>query len=321
MRLIEPRVEFLWSHPDDPIKAIEVVGRTCYKSENKITDDSAKKFVEMLIKRGHEAMIEHSNFILRISQDMFSRLVLLDNLSFIRLTNQWPTGAIVSGNARAFRDMLRRYPTNTAVTDLCAHLHTQYPILFNEVHSLYPGEVNLIKPDDLSYTEQVTHRTMTMKFICDRGVSHELVRHRLFSLAQESTRFCNYQGGCIFIIPSWFKDHSKYEGDWDINPSQLKIHADHDQEGLWFAHMRWSEMTYQRLVNSGWSAQYARSVLPNSLKTEVIVTGNIQEWRHFFKLRCDKAAHPQMRQVANAALELSKFSYPNFFTDFPMPDE
>jgi len=186
------------------LKTIERAGRICYKSEDKITDDSAPKFVKMLIDRGHEAMIEHA-------------------------------------------------------------------------------------PD------------ISMLFVCDRGVSHEIVRHRLFSFAQESTRYCNYSqnkyGKEITVIKPLF---------WDEGS---------DQYTDWEAAMLYVESKYLRLIDGGATPQEARSVLPNSLKTEIIVTGNIRNWRHFFKLRTAKEAHPQMQEVANQALELLRRQIPIVFDD------
>ncbi len=202
MRLIKPSIEFLWM-TQLPLITIEYAGRTCYKSEDKITLGSAKNFVEMLLKRGHEAMIEHAS---------------------------------------------------------------------------------------ASY-----------KVVCDRGVTHEIVRHRLFSYAQESTRYCNYEGGVTYIIPCWFPDNPNIkEKEYEEAPVPSAVGA---SISWWFSSMLNAEETYQTLVrNYEWSPQQARSVLPNSLKTEIVITGNLREWRHFFKLRTAATAHPQMQEVANMLL-------------------
>jgi thymidylate synthase (FAD) len=139
----------------------------------------------------------------------------------------------------------------------------------------------------------IEHQSITVKFICDRGVSHEIVRHRIASFAQESTRYCNYSqdkfGKEITIIePYCFgKDSTEYS--------------------IWYNLCKQSEIAYNQLIEVGISPQMARSILPNSLKTEIVVTMNLREWRHFFKLRTENVAHPQMRQVAiPALLELRK---------------
>lgn len=145
------------------------------------------------------------------------------------------------------------------------------------------------------------HYSFTVKFICDRGISHELVRHRIASFSQESTRFCNYSNGrfnneLTFIMPSFFREDS--------------IGLDY-----WKDFMFTSELTYFDLLDCGYTAQEARSVLPNSIKTEVIMTANIREWRHFFKLRTSKAAHPQMRELTIPLLNRLKNIIPVVFDD------
>lgn len=155
---------------------------------------------------------------------------------------------------------------------------------------------NIIKRGHESVLE---HGSITVKLICDRGVSHELVRHRIASYCQESTRYCNYSrekfGSEITVIrPCFFEEDSVLED-------------------LWYDACKSAEYGYFRMLEEGATPQKARSVLPNSLKTEVIMTANIREWRHFIKIRCAPAAHPQMLQVANMARELLKNKYPVFF--------
>lgn len=196
----------LGSNKDYPLRIIERAGRTCYKSENKIDINTSKKFVDKILKRKHESVIEHS--------------------------------------------------------------------------------------------------AMTVKFICDRGVSHELVRHRICSFSQESTRYCNYKGGIAFILPCWMKDNDSYEE-----------HNYPYEYHVWFQAMERAEHDYLTLLKSGWSPEKARSVLPNSLKTEIVVTANFREWRHIFKLRCDKDAHPQMRELMVPLLIECKKLIPAIFDD------
>jgi len=212
MKLIKPSIEFLWC-TENPLQTIEKAGRTCYKSEDKITDTSAELFVKKLIDRGHLAMIEHAS--------------------------------------------------------------------------------------------------MSYRVICDRGVTHEIVRHRLFSYAQESTRYCNYKGGVTFIIPCWtgFQPNEHCE----IKPHpELEEIIDYPQDA-WLWAMYNSERYYQGLIEEDWTPQQARSVLPNSLKTEIVITGNLREWMHFFTLRCAKAAHPQMQEIANMLIEDAQRRVPIIF--------
>jgi thymidylate synthase (FAD) len=217
MKLIKPSIEFIWV-TENPLQVIERAGRTCYKSEDKITSESAVRFVKMLIDKGHEAMIEHAS---------------------------------------------------------------------------------------ASY-----------RFICDRGVTHEIVRHRLFSYAQESTRYCNYKGGVTFIIPQWMPEICSGEFTHNELLSNASSSSPEAPSQIWLKNMLSQEQVYKQLIELGWQPQQARSVLPNSLKTEIVITGNLRQWRQFFKLRCNKAAHPQLREVAHMALENIKTRIPVVFDDF-----
>ena len=139
------------------------------------------------------------------------------------------------------------------------------------------------------------HASMTVKFIVDRGVSHELVRHRLASFSQESTRYCRYEDHVQFIIPPWI---GIKQGEHDASKFVNITHRLPENDNAWLRSMALAEIAYQDYLKYyKWSPQQARSVLPNSLKTEIVVTANMREWRHILKLRCDKAAHPQMREV------------------------
>lgn len=155
---------------------------------------------------------------------------------------------------------------------------------------------NIVKNGHESVIE---HEKITVKIICDRGVSHELVRHRIASYSQESTRYCNYYADkfgneLTFIKPYfWNEDIAKYK--------------------IWENTMFCIEKAYMQLIEAGAKPQEARSVLPNSLKTEIVVTMNLREWRHFFKLRADKAAHPQMRQIALPLLKKFQEDIPVIF--------
>lgn len=147
------------------------------------------------------------------------------------------------------------------------------------------------------------HVSITVRFICDRGVTHELVRHRLASYTQESTRFCNYQKkGVTFIKPIfWNEEHPLY--------------------GCWLSVMKHAEMAYNYLIENGATPQEARSVLPNSLKTEIVTTANIREWRHILRLRAAKNAHPQMRELMVKLLRELRLRLPVLFDDIPLADE
>lgn len=145
------------------------------------------------------------------------------------------------------------------------------------------------------------HVVLSVQFIVDRGVSHEIVRHRLASFSQESTRYCNYSadkfGNEVTFIKPYF---------WE---------SDSEQYEIWKSAMMESERSYMRLLEKGAKPEQARSVLPNSIKTEVLVTANIREWRHILKLRTGKAAHPQMREIMCPLVEELKQRIPVIFDD------
>lgn len=151
---------------------------------------------------------------------------------------------------------------------------------------------------------------ITVKFICDRGVSHELVRHRLCSFAQESTRYCNYgkDDHISFIIPSWCKEIKEQE-------SNICPYIDDTTETIWLHTMYKCEEGYLNMINQGWLPQQARSILPNSLKTEINMSANIREWRHILKLRTSNAAHPDMRELMRPLLDEFKARIPILFDD------
>ena len=147
----------------------------------------------------------------------------------------------------------------------------------------------------------IEHSRLTIKIICDRGVSHEIVRHRIASYSQESTRYCNYYkekfGKELTLIKPfyWEEDNNKYN--------------------IWMKIMQQIEDSYNALIEEGAKPEEARSILPNSLKTEIVVTMNLREWRHFFKLRTSQKAHPQMREVAIPILKEVKKNIPVIFDD------
>ena len=269
MKLIKPSVEIIKQEKYDLLhvfKFIELAGRTCYKSENKITEDSASEFVDRMVKSGHGAMLEHGTIYLTIPISDIS-----DPIIYKYILNSY---------SKIFIDF-----TNSYIT-------TNYRVLI---------ENNWL--DDLKYISEpyLFHaKRTTVKFICDRGVSHEFVRHRVFSFAQESTRYCNYtkdkfNNELTFIIPCWIKDleEDNYYAYCEYH------HSKNDASKRWFDSCMSSEFVYTNLIEEGWKPQEARTILPNSLKTELIMTGFDSDWRHFFKLRYAPNAHPQAKELAD----------------------
>ena len=243
---------------------IEKCGRTCYKSEDKITEDSAMKFFQGLVNRKHYAMLEHGTVYFRFpfqaneeAQDAISK-VLNSKYSFTKVGED--------GNC---------------------YCTTNMRVLLEEVPNEYEDLINtyaLEEPDD-NHIEKYT-----AKFIISRGIANEFVRHRVFSFAQESTRYCNYckdrfGGELTFIRPEWLK------GDG----------IDQEAEEVWISSMVWAEKDYLDLVKLGVKPQNARGVLPLDLKTELIMTGTIYQWEDFFDLRMREITgpvHPDAKAIA-----------------------
>ena len=298
------------------LKKIELVGRTCYKSEDKIKEGSDEKFVSNLIKRGHEAMLEHASFcfeidygVYRFMKDTIQSLSdYFGYISFMRFTCE--ERILMSGNVRAWRDLFWNMNQYNVIPNCFEGFIRENPVLFPEYRDeiFAPENIGSIQPihiDDLK-TEQefLTHCDVTVRFIVDRGISHEIVRHRPASFAQESTRYCNYSkndfgGEITFIIPFYLNYKS---AGWNI----------------WKETMENCEKAYFDLLNFGLTAQEARAVLPNSLKTELIMTANCAEWKHFFNLRaCNSTgkAHPQMLEVSRPLLDDFKKTISVIFDD------
>lgn len=317
MKITKPSVEIMRTGLETdiiiPEQFIERVGRTCYKSEDKITDDSAVKFVSNIIKRGHEAVIEHWNLIFETDRGYYTRALsewdtlmhycykhadeqLRPNLRFTESCSENNSSRyVISGNMRAWRDFIKAYIANFSFLPRYLHgIVRTYPLFFPE-YQVYAPEVffnDILVPIDVSKLndyERRIHQNVTVKFICDRGVSHEIVRHRVASFAQESTRYCNYS-------------QDKFDHEITVVRPSWCNKAD-DRYKRWFEGCLNAENAYFSMLDEGCTPQEARSVLPNSLKTELVVTMNLDGWRHFFTLRCSPAAHPDMKEVADMAKE------------------
>lgn len=164
---------------------------------------------------------------------------------------------------------------------------------------------------DKEHHAMIEFGDITVKFITNRGVTHELVRHRHCSFAQESTRYVKYDGEMEFIKPVWFPVGML--GKWELTdlPNDHTTKA----EDIWLKSMLTAEQDYQNLLKEKWTAQQARELLPNSLKTEIVMKANIREWRHVLQLRCAKSSHPQMVAIMRPLLEELKTKIPVVFDD------
>jgi thymidylate synthase (FAD) len=331
MILVRPSFQVIDDWGLDPLRKIEYAGRTCYKSEEKISSGTASKFVEMIIKRRHESVLEHSNIILDIPFHRWLWLRLFHGKFFNFSCDNWR--ALVSGNIRAFRDLRRgtssKWVARLINTIFCART-CEYGMVFKDLVDSSKrtlSNVHFPSEDDLiGYFERVTHISRTVKIVCDRGVSHELVRHRVASFSQESTRYCDYYGGHMtFILPPWIPWDDSQTMTFDesnfyslMQVLQLKAEsAVPDNEAaakwLWLNSMWDTETVYKSLRNLGWKPEQARSVLPNSTKTEIVITMTLKRWGEFFFLRDASAAHPQMQEIAHPLFVRFKQDFPDIY--------
>jgi thymidylate synthase (FAD) len=248
---------------DGVYKQIEWAGRHCYKSLDKITGDSAKEFVDRMIKLGHGAMLEHGTIYLTIDGED-------PNLSKIQ-SNPHTKVNLVPYEVLTESNYTISYK---------AYITTNLRVLVeNNLKELLCYQVEPTEHHE---------KRITAKFICDRGVSHEFVRHRVFSFAQESQRYCNYSkdkfgNELTFIKPTWFER----EG---LNDN---VNADFEDQLID------TQERYFSMLALGLKPQEVRAILPNAIKTELVMTGFESDWEHFFELRCSGAAHPDAKKLAD----------------------
>lgn len=283
MKLIKANFNIIEQGPsiDGIYKIIEQVGRVCYKSEDKITEDSAKEFVERMVKSGHGAMLEHGTVYLFLTMSCRQQY-------FKYCSNPY---SVANSTGEAEKGTWNGFVT------------TNYRVLVEN------GWL-----EDLEYLCEPTEhheKRVTARFICDRGVSHEYVRHRVFSFAQESTRYCNYSKdkfqGVTYIQPPWLDGDISNEDGSKFNDvyTDIYLHTLTTAENAYLDLLKqWDNKVPDKRFKSGyknnpWTPQQARAVLPNSLKTELVMTGFVSDWEHFFKLRDAGSAHPQARELAH----------------------
>lgn len=281
MKLIKPEV--LLINEKDPFKKMELAGRTCYKSEAKITETSAKKFCGMLIKNNHLAMAEHAVFCF---YNVVNKTYAYNLETKYKQYNDSHVTVVELGNGYyriIFTANLRVLIENSLIT---------FDADWNIIDLAPTSDLTLCDfEEDIKCKRQeeiLQHRYTTMRFITDRGVTHELVRHRKCSFAQESTRYVKYnQGNMQFIEPT------NYE-NWTP-----------ELQGYFLSACSTAENCYCKMMEHGAIAQTARAVLPNAIKTEIVVTTYDEEWKHIYELRCSKAAHPDIKNI----MDISKSMY------------
>ena len=292
MKLIEPQASLITEV--NPFKKIELAGRTCYKSEKNITEESALKFFNVLAQNKHTAMMEHATFIFRVPKEV--TIPIETESKYINITPYEDTYWI-SGNLRAICEdtselgYLMQRTLNEEMPGIAYNLYEN-----NKTPEIYAGPLlEIMNNEELFKTKDDNlirkHYYTTMRFVCDRGVTHELVRHRPSSYGQESTRYVKYElnEDMLFVEPS----------TWDIMPTE----AQH----IITEHFKRTEEDYRRLRELGLQAQQARVILDTGIKTEIVVTTNDEEWNHIFNLRyygTTGKPHPDMQLLAGKAYPL-----------------
>ena len=278
---------------------VEYTGRVCYKSEDLITPESSPMFCRKMRDHKHNSVLEMAVRSYKVicgfhpyMDEIFRsipKFLIIDNLG----SQTW----LITGSVRAFRESLMLLPGSDVFREIGADICTNHPYFFDDliasvdtVGGAVVQRVSLEEIDQMSSKIQARHRHVAVKFIVNRAVTHEIVRHRPCAFLQESQRYCRYGSGkfgdrVTFIKPMFFKE---------------------DSEGyrLWEQAMLETERIYLDLVNMKdengknlYTAQAARTVLPNSCKTELFLYAPLTEWHHILHMRTSKAAEPSMREV------------------------
>lgn len=289
MKLIKPSFTIIeqGSGIEGVYKQIEMAGRTCYKSEDKITETSAKEFVDRMIKSGHGAMLEHGTIYLTIPDREPDKYGMMD-YGHVGVgdysTNKY--------SKVTYRDYSQE--PNETQKEYCSIIPRTTTYVTTNLRVLVENGWL----DDLKYLSIPTEyhaRRITVKFILDNGIMREFTRHRVFSFACESTRYCNYSkskfnSNVTYIIPCWSNMN-----ECEINTSDgFGFTADEELVGF----LGKAERHYFYLLNKGWKPQQARNILPLATKCELVMTGFVDDWKHFFHLRTAAGAHPQARELA-----------------------
>lgn len=296
MKLIEPSVSLQFNNCDPLIK-VEKIGRICYKSESEYTRGTAIRFINSLIKRGHLSVLEHAVFIFegiyyRGKPFVHSTYTFNKKTGHTRKLTSCSLRTIIEQKYYDLQDvLLKLYPELSEVFDMAAlDRHYSDSLIKDPVIKV----VNLNDFEDITEEEINAHLYTTFDFVTDRGVTHEMVRHRIASFTQESTRYCNYSNDKFgselqFIRPATFDEWTGM------------------QKLTYMQSLEVAEQNYMSLVNSNLPAQFARGVLPTDVRTYIVMTAHHSEWEHFFDLRSRAktgAPHPNMKVVASEAEKL-----------------
>ncbi|OGR03465.1 MAG: thymidylate synthase complementing protein ThyX [Deltaproteobacteria bacterium RIFOXYD12_FULL_50_9] len=290
---------------------IESCGRICYKSEDKIDEGSAEPFIRNIVKRGHNSVLEMGVLTLEVEIESDSlAMQLFETIpKYLHIDRLDKKKLLITGSVRAFREIYMANPTLKLVKAMTLFLNDRNPQFFFDllpkrgfVHQdgVAVRKVGLAEVDKLPANLLAKHRHIAVKFFVNRAITHEIVRHRPCSYLQESQRYCRYSESkfdnqVTFIKPLFFEEGS-------------------EQYALWENAMRETEKIYLKLLESA-SPQAARTVLPNSCKTELITYANLLEWLHIFKLRTSPAAEPTMREVMIPLFERFRERFPSVYAN------
>jgi thymidylate synthase (FAD) len=310
MKVIAPYFEILENLDKQSLPVrIEGCGRICYKSEDKITPESAEPFIRSIIKHGHNSVTEMAVLTLKIQYDTESIASKFFNLipKFLIVDTVEKKELLITGSIRTFRELYQSNPTVKMVKAIAEYLNRRQPLFYEDLlpergllkqEGVEVEKVPLETVDSFPAELLVRHRHVAVLFVVNRAVTHEIVRHRPVSYLQESQRYCRYSqdkfgNEVTFIKPMFFKENT-------------------EEYSLWEKAMQETEKIYLKLLETS-SPQAARTVLPNSCKTELITFANLLEWLHIFKLRTSKGAEPSMREVMIPLLHNFQEKYPTIF--------
>ena len=279
---------------------IERCGRTCYKSENLITEETSVPFIQGILKSGHESVIEHANVIFSMPDTEKNRRIFTMrdvrglNISLEQDTTKNQEVIVVSGNMRALRDVARQYN----VHDFLLKIGNPLFYIKENAEAVFEG-VKIESVQQSRFSE--LHNYVTTHSICDIGAYKDLTRHRLASFSIESTRYCNYSKGkfgeeLTMIEPSNIDKGSEMYDEWLKAVNQI-------------------EESYMKMASMGAKGDQLRMILPHSTKADMVMTANVVELKHIFSLRCHPAAHPSVRYVMKKILEQCYTLMPDFFKE------
>ena len=300
MKLIKPSFEIIEQQAglEGIYKMIELAGRVCHKSEDKITETSTKEFVERMLKMKHLSTCEFGTVYLYYKVDKPSTMVK-EIIDFYK-NNQYSKVKCIKNYSNTYSEcgMGRLYDTE----------YSEYFITTNMRVCLENNRQEYLT-NALCEPTEYHYKRYTVRYICDRAIANEIVRHRKFSFLQESTRYCRYSadkfnGELTFILPCWFEEMGqnviKFEEGKYKDTYCFQFTGDNIGKScsIWYNAMREAEEHYIELINLGWKAEQARDILPLSLKTELYMCGYAEDWEKFFGLRCAPNSHPQARELA-----------------------